>query len=396
MTAAKTEREWDAVVVGAGPAGALTARQLAKAGLSVLLVDKKPFPRSKVCGACVNGRAISALEVAGLGHIVQGADCLPLAELEILAQGRRLGVPLENGVSISREDFDSTMVREAISVGACFVDRCPAQVGHLTNDGAWRIVTLRHQETVRARVVICADGLQHSSLAGESQFESQVQAGSLVGMGATFYDDGYELLEGVVRMVVTEPGYVGIVRLSQRRLNVAMAVKPAALRKSAGPGLLMSQLLSQAGVAVPGKHSDAHWQGTIALTRRTNSIAQPRLFVVGDATGYVEPFTGEGIAWALGSALDVAPLASACIDAEITPTQAAFRWETLHATNVRRRQRWCSRVAWLLRSPLRVRLAMIAASHAPGVAQWLVRQINAPVTNPPSAAPRTLPSLEAT
>ncbi len=58
---------WDAVVVGAGPAGALAAHQLAVGGARVLLVEKKRFPRWKVCGACLNGQALAVLDSTGLG-----------------------------------------------------------------------------------------------------------------------------------------------------------------------------------------------------------------------------------------------------------------------------------------------------------------------------------------
>src|SRR3712207_1674364 len=69
---------WDALVVGAGPAGALAAHQLAAAGRHVLLVDRQAFPRPKVCGACVNLRALDALRAAGLDHVAAGLGGLPL------------------------------------------------------------------------------------------------------------------------------------------------------------------------------------------------------------------------------------------------------------------------------------------------------------------------------
>jgi len=55
---AACEPTWDAIVLGAGPAGALAARQLGASGARVLLVDRKAFPRWKVCGACLNGQAL--------------------------------------------------------------------------------------------------------------------------------------------------------------------------------------------------------------------------------------------------------------------------------------------------------------------------------------------------
>ena len=58
---------WDAIVVGAGPGGAITAQSLARRGASVLLLDRQAFPRWKVCGGCLSAGALGALEAAGLG-----------------------------------------------------------------------------------------------------------------------------------------------------------------------------------------------------------------------------------------------------------------------------------------------------------------------------------------
>src|SRR5438132_14182323 len=63
------DRCWDVVVIGAGPAGAMAARQLARMGKSVLLVDKAYFPRWKVCGCCLNAGALATLRAAGLGKL---------------------------------------------------------------------------------------------------------------------------------------------------------------------------------------------------------------------------------------------------------------------------------------------------------------------------------------
>ena len=62
-------QKWDALVIGAGPAGALAARQAALSGKRVLLVDSKSFPRPKVCGACLNGQALVVLQSVGLGSV---------------------------------------------------------------------------------------------------------------------------------------------------------------------------------------------------------------------------------------------------------------------------------------------------------------------------------------
>ena len=77
---------WDALVIGAGPAGSVTARELARRGRRVLLVDRATFPRSKVCGGCLNGAAIRTLERLGLGRVLEGA--LPLDDAPCRGRGR--------------------------------------------------------------------------------------------------------------------------------------------------------------------------------------------------------------------------------------------------------------------------------------------------------------------
>src|SRR4051812_30088927 len=79
---------WDAIVLGAGPSGTIVARQLAAAGARVLLVDKKLFPRGKVCGACLNGPALAELASVGLGGLVADLGGIALETLELAFSGR--------------------------------------------------------------------------------------------------------------------------------------------------------------------------------------------------------------------------------------------------------------------------------------------------------------------
>src|SRR5262245_43375912 len=111
MTAAPSLPEiaaapWDVVVVGAGPAGSVAAATLAEAGLRTLLVDKKPFPRPKVCGGCLNPRAIAALEAVGLTPARTSGPVINIDSLELRAGHRRACVPLPGGLVVDRAEFD--------------------------------------------------------------------------------------------------------------------------------------------------------------------------------------------------------------------------------------------------------------------------------------------------
>ena len=91
---AASSETWDAIVIGAGPAGALAAHQLAVSDARVLLVERKSFPRYKVCGACINHRAAKTLELAGLGDFLGALPTQPLNSLRLYHGSRQTDLRL--------------------------------------------------------------------------------------------------------------------------------------------------------------------------------------------------------------------------------------------------------------------------------------------------------------
>lgn len=85
------------------------------------------------------------------------------------------------------------------------------------------------------------------------------------------------------------------------------------MRADGGLGRAAARLVREAGWPAPELFAELSWRGTPALTRRRTRISEERVFVLGDAAGYVEPFTGEGMAWALASGAAVAPLAARAV-----------------------------------------------------------------------------------
>jgi flavin-dependent dehydrogenase len=94
---------WDAVVVGAGPAGTMAARELARRCVRVLLVDRVRFPRYKVCGSCLNPRSLRLLHKAGLGELTKSLGAIPLTGLRVGAENRFADVRLPTGAGVSRK-----------------------------------------------------------------------------------------------------------------------------------------------------------------------------------------------------------------------------------------------------------------------------------------------------
>lgn len=390
-------RPWDALVIGAGPAGATAAKGIADRGLSVLLVDSKPFPRSKVCGGCLNQHSLSVLRAAGMLDRIESLAPIPLREFRLASRGRKLPLSLPGGVAVSRAAMDAALVEAAIASGAHFLPETVAEVSDVTSEvgsrespipssliphplsliSQLRIVALdSHGARVRAaaRVVVVAAGLGSRCLARVDGFRSEEAPASRIGVEAMLPDFPVEYEPGVIFMAVGRSGYVGLTRVEDGRLNVAAAVDRGAMRQAGRPAAVCEEILVEAGFPVSSGMREADWHGTIGLTRRSTRRAGERLFLVGDAAGYVEPFTGEGMAWALSSGLGVVPFV--CEGAAGWRDELARDWEHRFRQLVDRRQWLCRALAVGLRRTYLVRSIIPILSHCPWLARPVIRRLN--------------------
>jgi flavin-dependent dehydrogenase len=371
----------DVLVIGAGPSGALAARQGALGGARTLLVDRAAFPREKVCGCCLNGRALATLDAAGLGGRMRGLPGHALRQIELHAGGRRATLNLPGGVAVSRAALDQMLVEAAIDAGATFRPRTTAEV---LPGGRVRLRDRDEAATLEAGCVVVADGLGGRSLRTHDGFVSRAAPASHVGLGAILERDG-AVEPGTIRMVCGRRGYVGMVRLGDGRLDVAAAVAPVLVREAGGPAAAVKRVFDEAGVGLPAGLRDARWTGTPALTCQRTPLWAERTLVVGDAAGYVEPFTGEGIAWALAGGAAVAGYAQQASEAWDPAIGQA--WQATHRRLVRRRQARCRAIAAVLRRPRLLRTLIGVVSMLPGVAGPIVNGINRPRTAHREAVP---------
>lgn len=393
------DRDWDVVVVGAGPAGALAAFDLARRGLRVLLVEKRRFPRWKVCGCCLNGQARAVLAGVGLGGLVDGQGGVPLDQIRVGLGGRQACFPLPDGRALSRERFDQALVQAAVAAGACFRPHTSARLGPA--DARARTVHLRGgngrppgggaETVVRAAVVLVAAGLAHRCLENEPGAGVDIQPRSRVGAGCVLPagTDGYA--PGRIHMAVGRRGYLGLVRLEDGRLDLAAAFERPLLAEAGGPAAAAAEVLQEAGFPVPAGLAAAGWQCTPALTRRATALAGERFLVLGDAAGYVEPFTGEGMGWALTAAAAATPL----VLAGVRDWQPALerRWIRTLQRQIGRRQRLCRGVAALLRRQAAAVALFQLADRVPPLPRRLIRQLNRPpaIAGAPSALAGPVP-----
>ena len=311
-----TDRPWDAIVIGTGPAGAVAAQQLSIRGLSTLLVERHGWPRQKVCGGCVNGRAISILRAIGLQKVLCDSQGVRLDQLDVRAGHHGATIPLSGAVAIERSTFDAQLVNAAIRRAARFLPTTLATVENEENQssGVRRSVAFVWWPTLRR-----GDGpgchrgrwtrpseRQASArvrLPNRRQFATRSFAGRRTASGSI---PAGRRLDGNLAH-----GYVGVVRTHDGRGNLAAAIDSAALRSAGSPEDAVSEILSHSGFELPDLFSGERWHGTLPLMRRAERLSSQRIVLLGDAAGYVEPFTGEGIGWAMQSAISAVPTIAA-------------------------------------------------------------------------------------
>jgi geranylgeranyl reductase family protein len=317
-------RDADVVVVGAGPAGSATAYHLARTGLDVALLEKTSFPREKVCGDGLTPRAVRSLVSMGI-DTAEEAGWLHNKGLRIIGGGMRLEIPWPElasypsyGLVRPRTDFDDILARQAVKAGAVLHAETTVtgpvlddRTGHITG------VTTKGEAgevTYRAPVVVAADGnSSRLSLAMGLHKRDDRPMGVAV---RTYYtsprhdDDWLESWlelwdrgsDGRERLL---PGYGWVFGVGDGTSNVGLGI----LNTSTAWGQVdYKDLLSRWLDQTPeewGFREENRTQPVRGAALPMGFNRQPHytrgLVLVGDSGGMVNPFNGEGIAYAMES-----------------------------------------------------------------------------------------------
>ncbi len=368
-------RIWDVVVIGGGVAGGLAALDCARRGLSVLVVEKRAFPRWKVCGCCFNAQAQGVLEAVGHGDLMARCGAQPLQQLRIGLHGKTAPLSLPGGWVLSRERFDQALLEAAAAAGATVRFQTRGQLG--PSCSATRSVRLTSsaggaQEEVNARVVLVAAGLVNHCSPDHASVETI--ATSRVGAGCVLPATTHGYAGNVIHMALGNGGYVGLVQREDGALNLAAAFDRSCLAAAGSAAAAARSVLELAGFELPAGFMAGQWQLTPALTRRPSAVAGHRCLLIGDAAGYVEPFTGEGMAWALTAGAAAAPFVVEGL-ADWSP-DLERRWLQTLESLVVRRQRVCRALATVLQRPLLTSGLFSLCRAWPGLPERIVRRVN--------------------
>jgi flavin-dependent dehydrogenase len=374
-------RSHEVVIVGAGPAGSVAALVLARAGARVAMLDRATFPRDKLCGDTVNPGTLAILRRLGVAADVE-ARGLPVHGMRVTGAN---GVVIEgryprglHGVAILRRDLDWVLVQAAVAAGATFESGVTVREAIVDADASGRTVvsgvrtgsngTAREW---RAPVAIAADG-RRSTLAFALNLARHPAAPRRWAIGAYF--EGVGGMTSLGEMHVRAGRYIGVAPAPGALTNVCL-VRPSgpADHDLRDPAALLRRELD-ADPLLCDRFADATLVtepvvlGPLAVESTGRTI--DGLILAGDAAGFVDPMTGDGLRFAVrGGEL----AAAAALDA------LAHGWSGVHdrLAAARRREfstkgRFNRALRALVASPPAVRAAAAGARFAPGMVRSLV------------------------
>lgn len=308
---------WDAAVVGAGPAGAVAARELARRGHAVLLLDRKAFPREKVCGEALIADSLRCLDRLGLLAAVR-ARAHAVDELAAFSPaGVEVRLPSAS-LTLERRVFDALLAGAAAEAGARFAQAAVTALAE--RDGGVDLHVAGAAAPLRARVVVLATGADVSLLGAAGLLARRRASAAALRCHVASPCDLPRLVISYDRSIV--PGYGWIFPLGNGRYNVGCGCFFGA-RAAADVNLRTLFHTFAARFAPARALMDAATEiGPLrgAALRCGLAGARPwsggRVVAVGEALGTTFPFTGEGIGKAMESAELAAPLVDAALRAD--------------------------------------------------------------------------------
>lgn len=283
---------WDVIVIGGGPAGLATAHAAAGAGASTLVLEKAEHPRYKTCGGGLIGPSLAVIPA---GVRLPARDHIDRATFT--RDGRReftrTAVVAPIVTMVRREEFDLALCQAAVAAGALVRQR--ATVRSIEQDGSEALVRLAGGEELTASVVVGADGSSGFTSRYVGVTHDQVDLGLEVELPAT----RAQRAQWRGRLLIDWgplPGSYGWVFPKDDRLTVGVIAERGQGERTKA---YLRRFVEQVGL---GGIEPAHDSGHLTRCRSASSpLRRGRVLVAGDAAGLLEPWTREGISYALRS-----------------------------------------------------------------------------------------------
>jgi len=361
----------DILVVGAGPAGSAVAAALADAGRDVMLIEARRHPRAKTCAEYASPRIAEELARLGLAADAWRTSALPLDGMRVIVDGTALDVRYtdargpRSAWGLDRRGFDAALSVHASRRGARLHERTtferPIARGGRVVGAVVRDADGTHQ--VACRWLVGADGAR-SRVAQTVGATRPVVAPRRLGLVARY--EGAAKLDGHGEMHVGDGLYIGLAPVPDGQLNVGMALPmprngergKRGRRESAEQRFAAAiETLPAVAERLRGRRRLTSIRGASPIGQRVSRAAGDGWLLVGDAAGFIDPFTGEGIYRSLRSARAAAS-ALAAPEAEVAARYLAGRQAVFAAKDA---------LTWLVQGML----------AAPPVLRYAVRRLAA-------------------
>ena len=369
----------DVAIAGAGPAGALAAIILAGAGLRVRLFDRATFPRHKLCGDTLNPGALAVLQRhVPLSSLIARSD--PIDGMMLTGPG---GVRIRaaygagiTGRAITREAFDHWLITRAVAAGAHLEEGATVKDAAIT-DGriAGLVITRGDRSCVHpARMVIGADG-RRSTLAFNRKLSAQPRRPRRWAIGAYFSNvDGRTTLG---EMHVRRGHYIGVAPLPRGLTNACLVMPHAHGDAPLGdPSEVLWRHLNRDPELLARFHKAKPVAAPTVLGPMAvdaHAAGEPGMLLAGDAAGFIDPMTGDGLHFALAGAELAANVALDVLAGRTSIDRAHLELADKRRLAFRNKWRFNRALRSLVASPAGVTAAAAVATVAPSLFETIIR-----------------------
>ena len=353
--------EVDVAIIGAGPAGSTLAALLAGRGIAVALIDRDTFPRDKLCGEFLSYDALPVLDALGVTAAIDAHDAPRIDRCRVVARHRQYDFDLPHAArGVSRLLLDDLLFRTAVAAGATPMSG----------------TTATDLESIPARVVVGAWGRW-------GRFDTQL-ARSFV-RDRAHRNFGFKrhyrgtTSANVIELHSFRRGYLGVAAVEDGVTNICGLVHASRLVHHKGR---WESFVDEIRAEEPtletmyARYTPAQ-EGFLSsepVIFRARSAVEHGIFMVGDASGIVDPLTGNGMAMAIQSALVAAPFIVDALGQDRARAENAYRQR--HHDLFAKRIHWSRRAAFLLSRPALLNAAL-AAVRGPAAGAFLVRHTRA-------------------
>jgi len=370
----------DVAIAGAGPAGALAAAILATAGLRVSIFDRARFPRHKLCGDTLNPGALAVLgRHADVTSLIDSSD--PIDGMLLTGPG---GVRVRGdygggvaGRAITRQVLDQWLIDRAVDAGAALHEETVIRDAAIAGGRVAGVIAYGRDGrslTHPARMVIAADG-RHSAIAMGRGLSRQPRRPRRWALGAYFSD--VTEMTGLGEMHVRRGHYIGVAPVPGGLTNACLVLphhsgdlplgRPAEVldRYLKGDPELSDRFTNARAVGKPAM------LGPMAVD--ASAAGEPGLLLAGDAAGFIDPMTGDGLRFALMGAELAAAIVKEALAGTLPVDRAHCELATRRRAAFQSKWRFNRALRSLVSSPRSVTLAAAAARTMPSLFQKMIR-----------------------